>query len=233
MEKDPDRYWKVRDALIEKGLIDRGRGYGGSVHRIVALEREPPTEATAEAVEAITVIASEAELYGPMRRVIETDFAREHRANPLAVEITASQGRRQTGGRWSRPDIVSVEVKTYRYVPGKYIDVVTFEVKPHDAVDVSAIYEALAHRRSATRSYVLLHIPAEHAAALEPVVTEICEVARGHGIGVLTARDAGDYTTWVEREEAVRHEPDPDRLDLFLATQITRDTGDEILRALR
>jgi hypothetical protein len=35
--------------------------------------------------------------------------------------------QRLTGGRWTRPDLVSVAVRTYRYLPGKHMEVVTFE----------------------------------------------------------------------------------------------------------
>jgi hypothetical protein len=126
---------------------------------------------------------------------------------------------------------VAVEVKTYLYVPGKHLNVTTFEIKPSDAIDVSAVYEALAHRRSATHSYLVLHVPG--AAELEPVVDEVCRVARSHGVGVITVADPARYETWDEREEAVRSEPDPERLDHFIVTQFTRRTADAVARALR
>ena len=69
----------------------------------------------------------EIEMYPSLRVLIATDWAKVRQARPLSVEITAMQGRRPTGGRWSRPDIVSVEVKTYRYVPGKFLEVITYE----------------------------------------------------------------------------------------------------------
>ena len=36
---------------------------------------------------------------------------------------------------------MSVAVRTYRYLPGKYMEVVAFEVKPRDAITVTAVYE--------------------------------------------------------------------------------------------
>jgi hypothetical protein len=69
--------------------------------------------------ETATAYAHEAELYEPMRRVIETSWAKDHKTDPIAVVVTAAQGRRQTGGRWTKPDIVSVAVKTFHYLPGK------------------------------------------------------------------------------------------------------------------
>jgi DNA-binding LacI/PurR family transcriptional regulator len=173
------------------------------------------------------------QLYPSLRDVLENDWGKVRQSSPLAVEITAAQGRRSTGGRWTRPDIVSVEVKTYRYVPGKFIDVTTFEVKSYDSIDVSAVYEALAHLRSATHSYVLFHVPVEVQDQYEDDIEDVRQAARTHGIGVLAVADPCDYTTWTEYEEAVRREPDPERLDAFIASQLSNSTADRIARALR
>jgi hypothetical protein len=229
------RYWPVRDALIAEGVIERHRGRGGAVRRVSKaapeVEEPVPPEVVAEVV--ADSYTRELQLYEPLRDTIATDWAKDRLSSPIAVEVTAQQGRRQTGGRWSRPDIVAVEVKTFLYVPGKHLNVTTFEVKPSDAIDVSAVYEALAHRRSATHAYLVLHVPDESVAELEPVVEEVCRVARSHGVGVITVADPGRYETWDEREEAVRFDPDPERLDHFIVTQFSRRTADAVARALR
>jgi len=240
---DSDRYFRSRDALVDMGLVVRGRGRGGVVRRVltdsaveertvaVVVDAGADPASTAAAVEA--VVKNELVLYEPMRRVIATDWAKDHRRDPLAVEITALQGRRATGGMWSRPDIVSVEVRTFAYVPGKYLEVATFEVKAANAINVQAVYEALAHRRAATHSYVLLHVPADQSEQVEDAVADVAEAARTHGIGVVTAADPDDYDTWEEREEARRVEPDPERLNAFVATQLSENTCDLISRRLR
>lgn len=237
-----DQYWDIRGELIGDEVLERRRGRGGSVRRIVALPARPPPTvldrvgdaAAADSVASEQLVYDrEATLYQPMREVIVGDWARDRQDTPLTVEITAAQGRRQTGGRWSRPDIVSVDVKTYLHLPGKYIDVTTFEVKPVDAIDVAAVYEALAHLRSATHSYVLLHVPDDHLASLQDTVNAVCEVARFHGIGVIVAEDPSDYTTWDEREIAHRREPDPARLDEFLSTQLSSAGAKLTARSVR
>jgi hypothetical protein len=134
---------------------------------------------------------------------------------------------------WSRPDLVSVEVRTFAYVPGKYLEIATFEVKAANAINVQAVYEALAHRRSATHSYVLLHVPTGQADQLEDATNDVAEAARAHGIGVITVGDPEDYDTWEDREEARRVEPDPERLNTFVATQLSDTTRDLISRRLR
>lgn len=237
-------YWTVRNTLVDKGVLARGQGRGGTVRRILAL---PETETVTVAVtvpDSVTDVVEQAalvhdaikrelELYEPMAAVIRGDWARERRAHPLAVEVTALQGRRSTGGTWSRPDIVSVEIKTYAYVPGKFLEVVTYEIKPADAIDVQAVYESLAHRRSATHSYVILHVPEHRAAQLQESIHDVCMVARSHGIGVVTAGDPSNYDTWEELEDAERSEPDPDRLDMFITTQLSDQTKSKIARGLR
>jgi hypothetical protein len=144
--------------LIDEGRVERGRGRGGSVRRIelptATIDTPVPAEEAAESFKK--AYESEIELYAPMCDVLKTDWARVRGSSPISVEITAQQGRRQTGGRWSRPDIIAVEVRTFQYVPGKFLTVTTYEIKPTDAIDVTAVYEALAHRRAATHSYVLL-----------------------------------------------------------------------------
>jgi hypothetical protein len=95
-----DRYWAVRDALLDDALIERGRGQSRSVRRVPAPLEHFDESATELAVgETAIAYAHEAELYEPMRKVIETSWAKDHKTDPIAVVVTATQGRRQTGGR--------------------------------------------------------------------------------------------------------------------------------------
>src|SRR5690349_6395568 len=96
-----DRYFTARDGLVDKGLVTRGPGRGGVVRRahskppsgehVVAVVVEVGAPDT-EAIEA--AITNEIGLYEPMRAVIEGDWARDHRQDLLAVEITALGGSR-------------------------------------------------------------------------------------------------------------------------------------------
>src|SRR6266536_1966311 len=221
-----DRYFDTRDQLVNKGAVVRGRGRGGAIRRtepeLPVYDQEIAVIVEADSVAAATIEVGrtyEAELYEPMRAVIANAWAQDHLQDLLAVEITALQG--SPSGIWSRPDITTVEVRTFQYLPGKYLEINTFEVKSTHAVNVQAVYEALAHRRAATRSYVLFYIPPDQAAGLQNVVAVVVEAARTHGVGVVIAADPYDYETWEELEEAQRFEPDPERLDSFIATQLS------------
>lgn len=232
-------YWSVRDSLVDKALVLRGQGRGGTLRRVTPVAETATvtvTVAADQAGQAATVeqaIQREQELYEPMAAVLRDDWAKDRRAKLLAVENVARQGRRATGGTWSRPDLVTVEVKTYAYVPGKFLEIITFEVKPVDAINVQAVYEALAHRRSATHAYVLIHVPLPAAAGVQESIADVRTVARSHGIGLITAGRPADYATWEELEEAERHEPNPDRLDQFVSTQLSDHTKERIALALR
>lgn len=236
------RYWVARDSLVDKGLVARGKGRGGSV-RVIETEDviDRVNIPVAVGIGGIAGVADQAEsairreiqLYKPMAAVIRRDWARDRRARPLAVEITALQGRRSTGGIWSRPDIVSIELNTYDYVPGKYLEVVTFEVKHIDSVNVQAVYEALSHRRSATHSNVLIYAPNPQGEELYEIIADPMALARSHGIGLIVAGKPDDYDTWIEWEEAKRVQPDPSWLNDFIKTQLSEETRDKIARALR
>ena len=129
--------------------------------------------------EATLAYVHEAELYPPIRHTLETFWAKERQIEPLAVEITAAQGSRITGGRWTRPDLVSAAVRTYRYLPGKYMEVVTFEVKPFDAIDVKAVYEALGTKKRHAR---LCDLPrpkrSRRTRSVKQTIEETCHVGR-------------------------------------------------------
>jgi hypothetical protein len=229
------RYWYARDYLLEAGTLVRAKGGGGAVRRAHVEDSAAAAESAkaTEIGEITRAYVHEIDLYKPIRTTLQDFWTKERYTKPpLAVEITASQGSKATGGRWTRPDLVAVAVRTYRYLPGKYLEVVTFEVKPSDAVTVTAVYEALAHLRSATHAYVIYHLPHDSAESVKQVIDEARRVGRTHGVGIITVGDPENWETWEELEEARRFEPDPERLDEFIAVQLRRDAQEEILRAL-
>jgi hypothetical protein len=238
LDWDEDEFWEVRNRLVDRGVLELGRGRGGSVRRVQSVTtvlvpipgtEPPPRDEPAPDAER----ATEAELYGPVARVLDDKWTKDKRVESAIVQLTALQGRRATGGRWTRPDLTVATLSTYPYVPGRHFDVVTFEVKPSDAIDVTCVYEALAHLRSATRSYVLIHVPTARAEELEEGLLEICAEAKKHGIGVITFEEASDYQTWDERVEPIRREPEPRKLNDFLAKQFTQDQLEKIVRWFR
>lgn len=231
---DDDLYWSVRDRLVDAGVLELGRGRGGSVHRVLV---QTPTTVAGEVLPSPTSAISEEEsatceedLYPLIAKVLKESWVKDNRFRQSIVEITARQGKKETGGKWSRPDITVVSMTTYLYVPGKHFDVATFEVKPSNGFDVTAVYEALAHRRAATRAYVIVHVPEGTRDATRPTLDQLCDEAKRYGVGVITIENPVDYASWDEPVEAVRIDPAPDRLSDFLSVQLSGGAKDEIVQ---
>jgi hypothetical protein len=156
-----------------------------------------------------------------MANCLKEQWTKDNRYRDHIVEITARQGRKDTGGRWARPDITIVGLSVFTYLPGRYLDASTFEIKAADGTDITCVYEALAHRRGATRSFILLHVPDQ--AMIQETIDEISAEAKRHGVGVIVAQDPADYATWEDLVEAQRFEPSPERLNDIIASQSLRE----------
>ncbi len=232
-------YWVLRDSLIDEGLLVQGRGRGGSVHRVgvvapevaaaetVATAQVPP-EAAAEAI----LVKKEASLYEPFHLAIVNGYTKENRIKRFISEVTAQQGRRTTGGKWTRPDVTVVAVRTYQFTPGKRIEVITFEVKPDLGSALEGVYEALAHSAFAHRSYLAVDIREFPEGADIPDERIVQECTR-HGIGYITFTDAADYDTYDMVCSAKLNEPDPYDVDNFVRTQIGPQKQDELREFLQ
>ena len=223
-----DSYWEIRKRLISNGRLETGRGKGGSVR----LTSEAPLpqisdfEDSNSNLENITPRPRESDLYEPMKTVIEDFWCKNESIDHHVVEIIGSQGKIQTGGKWTRPDIVLFAKTTYAHLPKWVFEVITFEIKPSDSTDITAVFEALAHKEAATRSYVITHMPEGHTNY--SVLDKLVDIAAGFGIGVIRAFDPGDWTTWETLVEAKRSEPDPKKLNDFIATQASDRTHEEL-----
>jgi len=225
-----EKFWQARDKLVEDGKAVRGRGRGGSTGRVTVEDPALPDAGVGDVTTELDRQSEEA-LYEPLLKVLMGDWQSDKGFDYLAVEDASRAGRRNTGGKWTRPDLVGIEVQVFTYLPVKTLSVHTFEVKPADMIDVTAVYEALAHRRAATHSYVLLHVPNSEnpPAALEAVINE----ARRHGIGVVVFSEPSDYATWDERVVADRVEPEPAALDEFIRVQVPEAAKARIEKAVR
>jgi len=206
-----DKYWKVRDELLDRGVIERGKGRGGSVRRSTS-------KVPAVAAKKVASTGPEEKLYQPLLGTLQSDWVREMRIEPdqIHFEITAKQGKKATGGTWTRPDITAVSVRTFQHIPGKYVDVWTFEVKSLEALDVTAIFEAASHASRATRSYALLQVPNGPSDAVGELLDRCVSEAARLKVGLITFSSASDWSTWETKVEAPRLETAPELLDEFV-----------------
>jgi hypothetical protein len=120
---DEDKYWRVRDRLYDEGKIVLGRGQGGSVARTFITPPTAPLSSTSPQTPVASAAApldinSEYDLYEPLANTLRAQWARFRRLDNFEAAITAHQGRRQTNGTWTRPDITG----------SAYADTHTFKV---------------------------------------------------------------------------------------------------------
>lgn len=232
-----DLYWQIRNRLIEQGLLETGRGKGGSVRKIIPITEETdeiPYENKEQPCSQENILQAqikESDFYSPIAEVLRTKWAKAQGFDSYVVEVTAKQGSRQTGGKWTRPDMTVVGYKTFPYLPGRFFEVISFEVKPVPNTDISAVYEALAHRRASTKAYVIIangfNIDTENISnQLELLIEE----AKKYGIGLILADSPDDFDTWETIVDGERCNPSPSQMNEFIAQQLSNGLKEQIVR---
>lgn len=206
-------YWKVQGQLVQDGRIIPGRGKGGSVRFLAAEGSTGTSEQSIEAVET-TRQQRERPLYQPIKLEIESKWIERFGFDAVRVEETHSQGSKNTGGTFTRPDVTAVGVKQYVYLP-KRIEVITFEIKPRDQLGIMGVLEAIAHREAAHRAYVVFAASRQQFDGSSEV-DRAMELAQKYGVGIVLTEKPDQVDSWEVVLDAIRHEPDPARLDRFL-----------------
>ena len=225
---DLDLYLAIKQRLLSDGIITLGRGKGGSVRRVFEEQYAEDIEKEFEE----DPYQDEDSLYEPMLEVIQQRWIKDQPFDQVLAERTDRGGRRKDGV-WTRPDITVASMTSYTYVPGRFFDVITFEIKHYSGLNVTCVYEALAHRRAATRSYVIAYIPDNRYESLEDTLGDVNDEAKKHGVGFIVAGDPADYDTWEIWEESIREQPDPARLNEFIRAQLQEGSRDQIVRWFR
>jgi hypothetical protein len=205
----PEAYFKLRNELVAEEKLSVGRGRGGSVRL-----SQPSILPTAEVEEAHR--PRERSLY-PAFLVSLNTWADAQGWSNYIIEQTSDQGRRRTGGRLTRPDFLVVGVKKYEYTPGVVRDIETFEVKPIGA-GIDSVFEAAAHSRVATKSYLALQVGEN-----EPTEDELGRMeaeCQRFGVGLITFEDPKDYANWSYPVDPIRREPDPELVEQFIRSQL-------------
>lgn len=220
-----DDYWAVRNALLADGKVRTGRGNGGAVARVivqVAQAKQPMEQKKYK---------DEADLYPVVHKTIIDSWVKNYEIDDFVCQVTANQGGRNTGGKWTRPDITLVAVRVYPFVPGKSIEVISFEIKPWNYLGVDGVFETASHSAFAHRSYLIIHAPGtvDESEAYERVERE----AERFGVGLVTFEDPADWDSYNIRIEGNHRLPDPASMCRFISEQLTKDNQGKIQRMIR
>lgn len=211
---DSSKYVEVKKSLIKKNVLQPGRGRGGSVSRDAAV-----TSPVAPNITQTGGKKKEKEIYPFFKKALET-WAADQEWTDWFIEHNPFQGKKNTGGMWTRPDFVVVGHKKYEYTPGPVRDIESFELKTED-FSIDAVFEAASHSRFATKSYLVICGDEKDIDAQLMTRTEL-ECQR-FDIGLLLFDINADPNTWIWRVDAVRKEPDPDEVEQFIEKQFSQE----------
>lgn len=222
-ELDESEYWKVRNVLIENGKIGRGRGKGGAIFFVTP----GPVVERGDRAQRVR----ESDLYKPFMKSIEEWWTKENIYDNYLIEMTANQGKKKTGGKWTRPDLTLLSVKSYQYVIGRIMDVITFEIKPSDNYGIESVFETASQSIFSHKSYLCIHTP------LGRPMTEDFErielLCENFGIGLLIFEQPDNWDTFDVIIEPKRKEPDPFEVNSFIKRQLCDKTKEKLSSLIR
>lgn len=216
--------WEVRNALVDDGKVSKGRGRGGSVYR-----RVQPVIASAPAPQRSL---GEKSLYEPFHAVLKQSWTKDNQIQLYVSEVTAAQGARVTGGKWTRPDVTLVAVRSYQYNPSKSLEVVTFELKPKGSYDISGVFETAAHSVFAHKSYLVMEVLRSSAFKATEEAKRLEQLCRKFGVGLMVFGDVDSWGTYEVLVEPLSQTPDPIDVDAFIETQLSAPSKSALAKLL-
>jgi hypothetical protein len=220
-----DKYFEARDALLNKGLVGRVRGQGGSIYLIAdtpsaAPEPDDPTDTG----------IPERQLMAPLHAALKTSFRASldlprDAPDPIIDDISMRGPKK---GVWARPDFVFVSVSTFAVLPGAHVDVHVFELKNEAGAGVRAVHEALAQARFANFAHLVWYLPdgSPRVPELEELITH-CGL---HGVGFCRMKTPG---TLEVLQEAKRTTTTPLEIDGFLESRLSGDSKQKLAEAIK
>jgi hypothetical protein len=155
-----------------------------------------------------------------------------YETDEIVLEQTAFKGRKKSLGKWTRPDYTLVTIMNYSIIPGKHIQILTFEVKTSNNWNVEAVFEAASHSRGATESYLAIH----RFIIDDDKSRRVLDECRRFGIGLLTFED--DETTPLNilleaRNSPIHPENCNDFLENILNTENLKDIKEKFTINIR
>lgn len=222
LKLEKDEFYEVRNYLVDQGKVAPAMGKGGASIYINIDEPapEPPTPEEKPT-------NKEKLLYPKLKSVLEIDWAKDKEfKEDFFVVDTSSQGSRSTGGKWTRPDLVLMAKRWYQHLHIKKLEIVSFEVKPMGYTkDPTGVYETASHAMFAHSSYLMLQLEKGQNSSN---VSEVSQLCRRFGIGLIIFQGPSDYDTWETIVEPTRHDPDHHNIEYFLQNQTDHKVKDII-----
>ncbi len=230
-------YYHASGSLAHDGLINWGAGAnGGSMsfagdtrHQAFEIDFTQPEEPTVAFNEKL----AEKDLYDGIETSLRDSWRiTQGMFNSMLVR-TAHLGKRKTGGRWTRPDFLLICAQGYPHIPGKHMEVIAWEVKPYDEIDIRAVYESLAHHRNGTSANMLLHAKESgNSKKVEENIGIIFKECIRYGIGLIIVPNPSDIKTWQPKLVAEKHATHVSELNAGIDRLIHKESSLTLLKKI-
>jgi hypothetical protein len=211
-----ERYEKVREELLDDGIIKKYAGRGGGIR----LTRKGEKEKT-ETDETISSVQREQDLYEPFISFLERQ-AEEDEVDTVCCATHSLRAR----GRWQNPDVTQITIERYHYLRKFRVRVTTYELKQFPRWDVGAIYEAASHHRFSHQSIVVLEWPrGAHFSLTDPTyrLDQLSRECQRYGVGLATL-EPWYSSHWLNiRIEPRPYRPTDEAVDLWLDYVLSRN----------
>lgn len=176
---------------------------------------------------------SEADLYVPVSGALTRGWIPQEDLRDFVVEITANQGSRSTGGLWTRPDISILGVTCHPYIPGRNLDITTFEIKKSIGEGIYGVFEAAAHSAFSNRSFLILKVEDEEVAQYQDLFDRTKSECERFGIGLIVFSDPQHWSSYQVLIQAEFRSPNPGQANKFIESQISEENRHRLLTMFR
>ncbi|WP_125775100.1 hypothetical protein [Antribacter gilvus] len=210
------RYESARALLLRTGEIGRGRGFSGSIRR----------EADVDEYAREGAVGSEKELYEPFRAWLADQEQQPGERFAWHGVVANGSGQRRATGQWSKPDIMSVVVTNFEYLPNIDVALHSYEIKPYQhSANLQGVYEASAHQRRAHFASLVIEHPMDESSTPPQGVLGEC---RRLGVGL--------YHLWGTEAECLlepqRQSPSPAEINDLLSEALPAGERETYLDAI-
>jgi hypothetical protein len=205
---------KAKFELRDAGLVEIKASFGGPFGRT--------TSAPKPGVANTVLASSEAELYEPFKNWVYEEFTPTDfvKGRDLFEVIVSGNRRPKDTKVWEIPDIISVSLKKYRYVPEMEFKTISFELKPQgSAFGTYGIFEAISHSKFGSQTYYCFEWPNEKDFYDHKDYQRIEQEAKTHGIGLIQVWFTDQDKTFLTGQvilEAKETSYDPATLSSFI-----------------
>lgn len=193
----------------------------------------PITTKAASSSLNLTDEGREIDYYPKIKRALEAHWVRTHEFDRSLVEITACMGGRPTGGKWSRPDLLVITEKRFKFLPDVCFDVWSFEVKAPGRWSIDAVSETFSHGRFFHFPIlILLSDTTNLDSGSKETLAQCKEEAERMQVGLYLMHTDFDPKKWMLLAEPYRHGYSPEVVDRQLDILLS-DSAKQTLRSWR